>query len=72
MVKFCFFVRKNGGYIAGEGIVSNGVVSFDRVNYFKEVDNNLLSASQICEKILTVMFDNWIERRSSVSANASF
>ena len=55
---FVSFAGKNGGYITGEGTVTNGVVSFDRVNYIKEVDYNLLSVSQICDKKFTVMFDD--------------
>ncbi|KAK1427853.1 hypothetical protein QVD17_16551 [Tagetes erecta] len=39
-----------GGKITGEGTVSNGVISFDKVNYCAQLNFNLLSVSQICDK----------------------
>ena len=38
--------------------MSNGIVSFDRVSYVKQIDHNLLSVSQICDKKYTVFFDD--------------
>ena len=50
------FAGTQGGRIVGEGILTNGVVSFDKVNYIAELENNLLSISQICDKSFTVHF----------------
>ncbi|XP_022040293.1 uncharacterized protein LOC110942838 [Helianthus annuus] len=50
------FAGTQGGRIFGEGILTNGVVSFDKVNYIAELENNLLSISQICDKSFTVHF----------------
>ena len=56
----------NGGYVAfagGErgkitqmGIVSNGVLQFDKVNYVPELKHSLLSVSQICDKDFSTHF----------------
>ena len=37
--------------------MSNGIVSFDRVSYVKQIDHNLLSVSQIYDKKYTVFDD---------------
>ena len=50
------FAGNQGGRIVAERRLSNGVVSFDRVNYIAELENNLLSISQICDKKFTVHF----------------
>ncbi|KAJ0819688.1 putative RNA-directed DNA polymerase [Helianthus annuus] len=47
-----------GGYITGEGSISNGIVCFDKINYVKQIDHNLLSVSQICDKKFSVIFDD--------------
>ncbi|KAJ0805060.1 putative RNA-directed DNA polymerase [Helianthus annuus] len=52
------FAGDKGGYITGEGMISNGIVSFDKINYVKQLDHNLLSVSQICDKKFTVHFDD--------------
>ncbi|KAM0002892.1 putative RNA-directed DNA polymerase [Helianthus debilis subsp. tardiflorus] len=52
------FAGDKGGYITGEGSVSNGIVCFDKINYVKQIDHNLLSVSQICDKKFTVHFDD--------------
>ena len=41
-----------------EGSVSNGIVSFERISYVKQIDYNLLSVSQICDKQFSVHFDD--------------
>ena len=52
------FAGDKGGSITGQGILTNGCVSFDRVNYVTELENNLLSISQICDKGYSVVFNN--------------
>ncbi|KAJ0922037.1 putative GAG-pre-integrase domain-containing protein [Helianthus annuus] len=39
-------------------MISNGVVSFDKINYVHQIDQNLLSVSHICDKKFTVHFDD--------------
>ena len=56
----------NGGYVSfagGEkgkitqmGTVTNGVLSFDKVNYVPELQHSLLSVSQICDKDFSAHF----------------
>jgi len=46
-----------GGKITGEGTVSNGIISFDKVNYCAQLNFNLLSVSQICDKKYLTLFD---------------
>ena len=50
------FVGNQGGRIVGQGKLTNGVISFDKVNYIVELTNNLLSISQICDKDFSVHF----------------
>ncbi|KAD4385702.1 hypothetical protein E3N88_25871 [Mikania micrantha] len=45
------------GQITGFGTLTNGKFSFDNVNFCKELTNNLLSVSQICDKGYKVIFD---------------
>ncbi|KAD2805416.1 hypothetical protein E3N88_38793 [Mikania micrantha] len=52
------FAGDKGGFITGEGILTNGQVSFDNVRYVKQLENNLLSVSQICDKEYKVLFDD--------------
>ncbi|XP_022004290.1 uncharacterized protein LOC110901825 [Helianthus annuus] len=47
------FAGNQGGRIVGEGTLSNGIVTFERVNYIAELENNLLSISQICDRIFS-------------------
>ncbi|XP_076883899.1 uncharacterized protein LOC143532863 [Bidens hawaiensis] len=44
------FTGKNGGKITKEGQVSNGKITFERVNLCEKVDHRQLSVSQICDK----------------------
>ena len=50
------FAGNQGGRIVGQGTLTNGVISFDKVNYIVELENNLLSISQICDKDFSVRF----------------
>src|ERR1044071_8674056 len=52
------FAGNKGGYITMEGSVSNGIVTFERISYVKQIDYNLLSVSQICDKQFSVHFDD--------------
>ncbi|MFS8025508.1 hypothetical protein Hanom_Chr16g01475871 [Helianthus anomalus] len=52
------FARNQGGQIVGEGTLSNGIVTFERVNYIAKLENNLLSISQICDRKYTTHFNN--------------
>ena len=52
------FAGNQGGSIIGEGTLSNDMVMFDNVNYIKELENNLLSVSQICDKQFSTHFTN--------------
>ena len=47
-----------GGCISGQGIVSNGTLSFKQVNYVGILDYNLLSISQICDNKYNTLFDD--------------
>ncbi|KAF5814504.1 putative RNA-directed DNA polymerase [Helianthus annuus] len=50
------FAGNQGARIVGEGTLSNGIVTFERVNYIAELENNLLSISQICDRLYTTHF----------------
>ncbi|XP_035843408.1 PH domain-containing protein DDB_G0287875-like [Helianthus annuus] len=50
------FAGNQGGRIVGEGTFSNGIVTFERVNYIAELENNLLSISQICDRMYSTHF----------------
>ncbi|KAI3754624.1 hypothetical protein L1987_54411 [Smallanthus sonchifolius] len=51
------FAGEKGGSITSQGVVSNGCVSFDNVNFCEQLKHNLLSVSQLCDKEYSVMFD---------------
>ncbi|KAI3776625.1 hypothetical protein L1987_46411 [Smallanthus sonchifolius] len=51
------FTGEKGGSITCQGVVSNGCVSFDNVNFCEQLKHNLLSVSQMCDKEYSVMFD---------------
>ncbi|HEY5235816.1 MAG TPA: hypothetical protein VIJ14_06535, partial [Rhabdochlamydiaceae bacterium] len=50
------FAGEVGGQITGEGTVSNGHISFEKVNYCEQLKHNLLSLSQVCDKKYTTVF----------------
>ena len=52
------FAGDKGGSITGQGILTNGCISFDRVHYVTELENNLLSISQISDKGYSAVFNN--------------
>ncbi|KAD4585951.1 hypothetical protein E3N88_23552 [Mikania micrantha] len=45
-----------GGYITGRGTITNGKVSFENVNFVKELNYNLLSVSQVCDQKHNMLF----------------
>ena len=49
-------VIQRGGYITHRGTVSNGKVSFDKVNLVRQLDYNLLSVSQVCDQKHNMFF----------------
>jgi len=51
-----FAGNKKGGNLIGQGEVSNGSLTLEKVNYFPELHFNLLSVSQICDKNILVLF----------------
>ncbi|KAI3784230.1 hypothetical protein L1987_43325 [Smallanthus sonchifolius] len=51
------FAGEKGGNITCQGVVSNGCVSFDNVNFCEQLKHNLLSVSQMCDEEYSVMFD---------------
>ncbi|XP_076934521.1 uncharacterized protein LOC143600847 [Bidens hawaiensis] len=53
---FNLFAGIKEGQIVGEGTLSNGKVMFENVNYITELENNLLSISQICDKGFSTRF----------------
>src|ERR1043165_4087469 len=52
------FTGNKRGYITKEGSMTNGIVSFEKISFVKQIDHNLLSVSQICDKKFTVFFDD--------------
>ncbi|KAI3795600.1 hypothetical protein L1987_38256 [Smallanthus sonchifolius] len=51
------FAGEKGGSITRQGVVTNGCISFDNVNYCEQLKHNLLSVSQMCDKEYSVMFN---------------
>ncbi|KAI3821031.1 hypothetical protein L1987_08587 [Smallanthus sonchifolius] len=51
------FVGEKGGSITCQGMVSNGCISLDNVNYCEQLKHNLLNVSQMCDKEYSVMFN---------------
>ncbi|XP_022024416.1 uncharacterized protein LOC110924731 [Helianthus annuus] len=52
------FTGNQGGRIVGQGTLTNGVISFEKANYIVELENNLLSILQICDKSSSVHVTN--------------
>ncbi|XP_076922593.1 uncharacterized protein LOC143584413 [Bidens hawaiensis] len=50
------FAENQGGQIVGEGTLTNGKVTFENVNYIAELEDNLLSISQIFDKQFSTHF----------------
>jgi hypothetical protein len=53
---YAFFAGGEKGKITQMGIVTNGTLQFDRVNYVPELQHSLLSVSQICDKDFSTHF----------------
>ncbi|KAI3732508.1 hypothetical protein L1987_63713 [Smallanthus sonchifolius] len=47
---------KKGGKITGQGIVSNDLITLEKVNFVSQLEFNLLSVSQVCDKDIPVHF----------------
>jgi len=50
------FAGANGGNITGIGVVSNGKITLEKVNFVEQLQHNLMSVSQICDKENSVHF----------------
>ncbi|KAI3824597.1 hypothetical protein L1987_06061 [Smallanthus sonchifolius] len=51
-----FAGNPRGGKIEGQGTVSNGINSLERVNFVLQLKYNLISVSQICDKDFCTLF----------------
>ncbi|KAI3754532.1 hypothetical protein L1987_54317 [Smallanthus sonchifolius] len=51
------FSGKKRGNISGQGTLSNGRLSFEKVNYVEQLEHNLLSVSQVCDKDFSFHFN---------------
>ncbi|KAI3754817.1 hypothetical protein L1987_54608 [Smallanthus sonchifolius] len=57
MVVFVAFAGdKKGGKITGQGTVSNVLITLEKVNFVSQLEFNLLSVSQVCDKDIPVHF----------------
>ena len=50
------FASAKGGNITGMGVVTNGKITLEKVNYVEQLKHNLMSVSQICDKGNLVLF----------------
>ena len=50
------FPGEKGGFITGEGSVTNGKITLHKVNYVEELKHNLMSVSQICDNGYKMLF----------------
>ena len=50
------FAGAKGGNITGMGVVKNGKITLEKVNYVEQLKHNLMSVSQICDKGNSVLF----------------
>ncbi|KAI3802322.1 hypothetical protein L1987_30452 [Smallanthus sonchifolius] len=55
------FAGNKGGYITGQGTLNNDKVKFEKVNYVEQLEHNLLSVSQVCDKKFSFHFND-VER----------
>ena len=51
------FAGEKGGSITGMGKVTNGTLTLEKVNFAEELNHNLMSVSQICDKGNPVAFN---------------
>ncbi|KAI3725225.1 hypothetical protein L1987_65005 [Smallanthus sonchifolius] len=47
---------KNGGKITGQGTVSNDLITLEKVNFVSQLEFNLLSVSQVCDKDIPTFY----------------
>ncbi|KAI3805298.1 hypothetical protein L1987_27535 [Smallanthus sonchifolius] len=52
------FAGNKGGYITGQGTLKNEKVKFEKVNYVEQLEHNLLSVSQLCDKKFSFHFND--------------
>ncbi|KAI3825339.1 hypothetical protein L1987_06821 [Smallanthus sonchifolius] len=52
------FAGNKGGYITGQGTLKNEKVKFEKVNYVEQLEHNLLSVSQVCDKKFSFHFND--------------
>ncbi|KAI3808199.1 hypothetical protein L1987_24147 [Smallanthus sonchifolius] len=52
------FAGNKGGYITGQGTLKNDKVKFEKVNYVEQLEHNLLSVSQVCDKKFSFPFND--------------
>ncbi|KAI3775882.1 hypothetical protein L1987_45639 [Smallanthus sonchifolius] len=52
------FTGNKGGYITGQGTLKNDKVKFKKVNYVEQLEHNLLSVSQVCDKKFSFHFND--------------
>ncbi|KAI3712382.1 hypothetical protein L1987_70936 [Smallanthus sonchifolius] len=52
------FAGNKGGYITGQGTLKNDKVKFEKVNYVEQLEHNLLSVSQVCDKKFSFHFND--------------
>ena len=50
------FAGEKGGNITGQGNVTNGKITLEKVYYVEQLEHNLMSVSQICDKGHSVHF----------------
>ncbi|KAI3784071.1 hypothetical protein L1987_43163 [Smallanthus sonchifolius] len=56
---FVAFAGNKGGYITGQGTLKNDKVKFEKVNYVEQLEHNLLSVSQVCDKKFSFHFNDY-------------
>ncbi|KAI3813979.1 hypothetical protein L1987_18717 [Smallanthus sonchifolius] len=52
------FAGNKGGYITSQGTLKNDKVKFEKVNYVEQLEHNLLSVSQVCDKKFSFHFND--------------
>ncbi|KAI3819600.1 hypothetical protein L1987_13441 [Smallanthus sonchifolius] len=52
------FAGNKGGYITGQGTLKNDKVKFENMNYVEQLEHNLLSVSQVCDKKFSFHFND--------------
>ncbi|KAI3802079.1 hypothetical protein L1987_30204 [Smallanthus sonchifolius] len=52
------FAGNKCGYITRQGMLKNDKVKFEKVNYVEQLEHNLLSVSQVCDKKFSFHFND--------------